>query len=216
MGDDRLVHRSPEQALADAAAGYAKLYEREDFARADGMVERARRLVAELIDFAGAVPQSVVDVGCGRGHSVRRLLESGVDVVVATDVVDGCMDDADLVDHPGVTFLNQSVLDLEPDVADWFYCVGVTPSVPDELLPAALDRLSASSRCGGLLAHCMIGHYASADDLPLVASGYVLGECEIENRQRRSALQSMVLHHLRPRHIEDTYDGGWYYAKVRR
>ena len=210
------MSRPAEQALADVVEGYAKLYALDDY----GHRTSAGDLAQQLIDFAGEpVPEVVVDVGCGRGYGVRVLRANRIRVV-AVDVVD-CLD-RDLLADPGVTFLRRSILDLDPGMGDWFLCVGVTSSIPDALLPEALDRLAACARRGGLWGHCLRGQSEIADragipsDRSIITSELVhINEDEAANLQVQATIKGMMRHHLHPRHHESTIDGEWYYAKVR-
>jgi SAM-dependent methyltransferase len=122
--------------------------------------DRAARMIRRLTDaFGPAAPVTVLDIGCGWGEFMLRLLEAapgatgtGIDLS-ADDLARGRADavERDLAER--VRFVQESAVGLVADPADIVLCFGAAHALsdapPPEQIPAALRALRRLVKPGG-------------------------------------------------------------------
>jgi SAM-dependent methyltransferase len=110
-------------------------------------------LSEEREQFMARIPAggSIMDAGCGPGHDVAYFAERGFRVV-GIDNSDAMISLARRL-HPGLDFRIADIVngDLPPQSFDAVWAAYVLLHVPLDMQPAALQRLCAVIRAGGVL-----------------------------------------------------------------
>lgn len=102
------------------------------------------RAISECVK--NAVPQSVLEIGCGEGHVTELILLSSASRVLATDISQSLIDENRLrVQDPRVSFAVADVMSFSPDEAfDVVVCCEVLEHLDDPVAGlAALHALGA-------------------------------------------------------------------------
>ena len=153
-----------EEAQAEAYDTMGSRYD-EAFPHKEGQVECVERLLVQLRPNA-----EVLDVGCGSGLPTARQLDAAGCRVTGIDI-SPVMLEAARENVPGARFLQQDVVDLDPDGAEYDAVVAFFSllNLPKARIGETLGLLHRSLAPGGWLAYAMVE--ADVDDVAITFLG---------------------------------------------